>query len=275
MKNLQRYKKSLQELIDKGMELYAAALCEFSSEECPKHMQGYIEEMGWNNPSRQDEIPSFVEEYQLWYSEALAVVCQLLPERQEDFLDYYQEPEARKAITCNNYRISDYLAGREIGSVMGEDTSSLSANIVISSFQQQLAIVKAVPRRLESSLYDIKQLVQADLFDSELEAAEGIMNNGFLHAAGMMAAVVMEKHLAQVCEKHGIEFKKEKRKLTINDFNKSLKDNNVIDTPEWRRNQYLGDLRNLCSHYNEGKEVTKEKVEELIKGVERAIRMIS
>ena len=142
-------------------------------------------------------------------------------------------------------------------------------------FQQQLAIVKAAARRLNSSLHEIKQLVQADLFDSELDAAKELMNSGFLPAAGMMAAVVMEKHLAQVCEKHGIEFEKEKRKLTINDFNNHLKDNSVIDTPEWRRNQYLGDLRNSCAHYNEGKEVTKEEIEELIKGVERAIRMIS
>ena len=41
----------------------------------------------------------------------------------------------------------------------------------IPQFDQQLAILGAVRARFESSLFDIRQLVQADLFDSELDAA--------------------------------------------------------------------------------------------------------
>jgi hypothetical protein len=86
--------------------------------------------------------------------------------------------------------------------------------------------------RFESSLFDIRQLVQADVFDSEL--------------AGAIAGVVLEKHLAQVCRNHNVTVSK--KHPTINDFNGLLKDNNVIETPQWRLIQHLADLRNLCDH---------------------------
>jgi hypothetical protein len=53
--------------------------------------------------------------------------------------------------------------------------------------QQQLAILKAVKARFESSLFDIRQLVQSDLFDSELDAAKELAKHGFARAAGALA----------------------------------------------------------------------------------------
>lgn len=49
----------------------------------------------------------------------------------------------------------------------------LDGLIAQGNFRQQQAILNAVKQRFESSLFDIKQLVQADLFDSELDAAGG------------------------------------------------------------------------------------------------------
>lgn len=283
MNNRQRYKMELEQLVKWGKRLEAAIVYECSLKEIKdigvEDILEHAEKLGWEDGDDEIHIPSFREEYRQWYSEAEAIVRQLLHTHLEDFRRYYQlpNPQDPMKITDRDYRISDYLIGQQVmaHSFYGHRVSVHGNPIVLHLFKQQLSIVKAAAERLDSSLHEIKQLVQADLFDSELDAAKELMNTGFLPAAGMMAAVVMEKHLAQVCEKHGIEFKKEKRKLTINDFNDRLKDNSVIDIPEWRRNQHLGDLRNLCSHYNEGREVTKEEIEELIKGVERAIRMIS
>ena len=134
----------------------------------------------------------------------------------------------------------------------------------IPRFRQQLAIVKAIRDRFESSLFDIKQIVQADLFDSELEAAKALVKHGFFRAGGAIAGVVMEKHLAEVCKNHGIRIRK--RNPVIADFNDALKNANVIDLPQWRSNQYLGDLRNLCDH-NKEKEPSEDEVTDLISGV--------
>lgn len=258
MENLQKYKKDLERLIDRGMQLYVAIWHESSLKEYPESVWKYMDKMSWNEEDRLAEIPSFKEEYQPWYSETLAVVRQLLRERLENFCAFYQGGG-------ENYMLVDYLAGYV-------PRNDLDWRRTVSLFQQQLAIAQAVDRKLTSSLFDIKQLVRADLFDSELDAAKELVDKGFHQAAGVVAGVVMEKHLAQVCENHAIKFGKEK--LTINDFNDGLKENDVIDVPDWRRNQHLGDIRNLCAHHSGEKEVTKEQVEKLIDGVTELIKTL-
>ena len=86
-----------------------------------------------------------------------------------------------------------------------------------------------------------------------------------------MAGVVLEGHLAQVCENHKINVTK--KKTAINDYNQILKDNNVLEIQDWRFIQHLGDLRNLCDH-NKKKDPTKEQVEELVVGVEKILKII-
>ena len=113
--------------------------------------------------------------------------------------------------------------------------------------------------------------MQADLFDSELEAAKALVKHGFLRAAGAVAGVVMEKHLAQVCDNHGIPVRK--KKATIGDFNEALKDAEVVDLPRRRSNQYLGDIRNLCDH-NKDAEPTKEQVNDLVDGVKKITKTL-
>lgn len=140
----------------------------------------------------------------------------------------------------------------------------VNTDAAIPRFNQQLAIVKAVRNRFESSLFDIRQIVQADLFDSELEAAKALVKHGFFRAGGAIAGVVVEKHLAEVCKNHGIGISK--KNPVIADFNDALKNANVIDLPQWRSNQYLGDLRNLCDH-NKEKEPSEDEVTDLINGV--------
>ena len=64
-----------------------------------------------------------------------------------------------------------------------------------------------------------------------------------------------------------------KRNPTIGDFNDSLKNNDVIDVPDWRFIQRLGDLRNLCSH-KKHREPTNDEVAELIDGVDKIVKTV-
>jgi len=124
--------------------------------------------------------------------------------------------------------------------------------------------LKSVKTRFESSLFDIRQLVQADLFDSELEAAKELAKHKFTRAAGALAGVVLERQLAQVCENHGLKITK--KNPSISDLNDILKNADVIDTPQWRFIQHLADIRNICDH-SKTIEPTVEQVDDLINGV--------
>lgn len=141
----------------------------------------------------------------------------------------------------------------------------------IPHFQQQMAILKAAQKRFESSLFEIRQLVQADLFDSEIESARHLLKNKFYRAAGAVAGVVLEKHLLQVCSDHMVKIVK--KHPGINDLNQLRKDSGVIDIPQWRHITLLGDIRNLCDH-NKQKEPTESQVTDLIDGTDKVLKTI-
>ena len=114
-------------------------------------------------------------------------------------------------------------------------------------------------------------MTRADLFDSEMDKASELLKDGFLRSAGVIAGVVLEKHLNQVCLNHNVKIKK--KNPNISDYNDALKKEGVIDVPNWRFIQRLGDLRNLCAH-KKGREPTKDEVNEVIKGVEKVTKTL-
>jgi len=125
--------------------------------------------------------------------------------------------------------------------------------------------------RFESSLFDIRQLVQADLFDSELDAAKELIKHKFTRAAGALAGVVLERHLAQVCDNHDV--KVAKKAPGISDLNNALREVDVIDVPQWRFIQHLADIRNLCDHSKEA-EPTSDQVDDLVTGVMKLVKTL-
>ena len=124
---------------------------------------------------------------------------------------------------------------------------------------------------IQHVLFDIRQLVQADLFDSELDSAKELAKHKFFRASGALAGVVLEKHLRQVCDNHSL--KVTKKNPTISDLNDLLKQSGVIDTPLWRSIQFLGDIRNLCDH-SKASEPTKDQIEDLLDGVTKVTKTL-
>ena len=228
--NLERYKKDLKKLIDKGNMLHIAMQHDCFPDAIKKALGKDADEAIKN-------LPKFNVEYQAWYSESKAVIKQLLPDRLSDFTRHYEKPKPRKELSYENYRIEDYLQG--LNATRGwEKIKVVDLDAAIPHFRQQQAILNAVSSRFESTLFDIRQLVQADLFDSELAAAQELLKNGFIRASGAVAGVVLEKHLSQVADNHSL--KSRKKNPTISDFNDILKKEDVIDTSFMETNTAAG-----------------------------------
>ena len=266
--NIEKYKEDLDKLISRGESL-VNGLTKYND---PKGFDVLVRKSITDKDKADKfiaETPNFISDYQSWYSESIALVRQLLPERLDDFRSHYDKPKTRKTLTYGTYVISDALQGLQRTDYDGTiicDPGSATAHL-----HQQIGMVRAVKGRFESSLFDIKQLLQADLFDNELSASRELLKRGFVRAAGAVAGVVLEQHLSQVCENHKITISK--KNPTIADYNDKLKSDDVIDTPRWRSIQLLGDLRNLCDH-SKDREPTKEEGEELITGVERLTKSL-
>ncbi|MCY4390661.1 MAG: hypothetical protein OXE43_01250 [Chloroflexi bacterium] len=199
-------------------------------------------------------IPDTTRSYQKWYTESSRFIGQVLPERSEEFKEMYSGGSGGT--------IPYYLSCIE----EGESLSKIYSQSVSNRFRTQLHILESAKSVFTSSLFDIRALAQANLFDSELDAANELCRNGFLRAAGVVAAVVLERHLGQVTENHNLPVSKQSP--TLGDFNELLKKEGVVDVPAWRQIQRLGDLRNLCAH-NKEREPTKEEVDELIEGADK------
>lgn len=214
------------------------------------------------------KLPRFATDYDPWYSVAIRVVAQVIPDRLTDFVAQYKS-EKRKAVDFLTYTISDYLLGLK---------TTRGVQVVVDSaaglpkMERQLSILKSAQAVFESSLVDLTEVLQADLFDSELDAAAELGKRGFARAGGAMAGVVLEKHLAHVCDVHALT--RAKKNPTIGDLSQLLKDAGVVDTAKWRFIQHLGDLRNLCDHKKD-REPTKDDVAELVEGVGKVIKTVN
>lgn len=265
--NLDQLKKDLDRLIARGELLSLAMDKEIRGEVFVKQIHAQVgEEEG---TVLIKAIPKFATEYEAWYSESLAVLRQLLSARVANFIGLYEKPKGRKDITNENYVIQDYLRGLSVtqgGNVIVDRSAA------VEQFNQQLAIVKAAKKRFESSLFEMRQLVQADVFDSEIGAARELLKNKFLRAAGAIAGVVLERHLRQVCDDRSITTTK--KNPSIGDLNDLLKDNSVVEVPQWRFISMLGDIRNLCVH-NKNKEPTDTQVTDLINGTDKVLKTVA
>jgi hypothetical protein len=177
--NLARFKQDLERLIELGGNLELA-------------MQRLVDKKGFDALVRAklpkekvdpflEALPQFHKTYEAWYSESLALLRQLLPDRVGNFVSFYEKPKGRKRIEYGNYVVQDFLQGLLV-TFAGE--TKVDSSAALPQYRQQLAILEAAQARFTSSLFEIRQIVQADLFDSEIDSARELLKHKFLRAAG-------------------------------------------------------------------------------------------
>jgi hypothetical protein len=218
------------------------------------------------------DLLTFGAAYQIWYTRAIRVVGALAPDRLKEFVAYYEIDPKRKVVTGTTYRIQDYLAGltpakdRVTGKVPYDHRG-----VTQVAFFSQLAILRAVETRLDDILNDLESRIAAEVQDAGLAAARDLLKIN-ARAAGALAGVVLEDHLQRVARTQGV--KVAKKDPTISDLNDPLKAAEVYDQSTWRKIQYLGDIRNLCSH-KKSIEPTLNQVQELLDGTAWVVANIS
>src|SRR5947209_15539648 len=143
--NLERFKKDLDALIARGEQLHLAIQSECFPEQLKRALS---KETALEAKDVLAKLPVFSDAYQAWYSEAKALIRQLLPDRLEDFVRYYDKPKPRKDISYETYRIEDYLQGLSV--TRGFDKEKVvGPDAAIPHFRQQLSILKSVKKRFE------------------------------------------------------------------------------------------------------------------------------
>lgn len=208
-------------------------------------------------------------QYESWYTKSLAVVQQLIPERLDDFINAYK-CDKRKALDATTYRIYDFLQGIVQKDGYGEESFN-SKGCFDMLLVRQISILHAALENVDSILHDIKGVLKAEMYDSELEAAKELRKNNHIRAAGVLCGVLLEGYFNSVAQRRKIKITK--RNPTISDYNDALKNAGVYDVPKWRLIQRLGDIRNYCGHKKE-REPTNAEVDDLIIGTEKVIKEV-
>lgn len=198
----------------------------------------------------------FVTKYQTWYSRALPIVAQIMPDRYKEFQYLYENPKGASI--------------KEVLVDIRDFTMNIRMEFGLGLFEQQKAILQSLIYRMASSLSNIRGVLQAELFDTELDSAEELLKNGHFRSAGVLAGVTLEGHLAKVCDNHGIQITK--KGPSISDYNEALKDS-ILEVSQWRFIQHLNDLRNKCAHKRTD-EPTKDDAKDLIEGVKKIIKTV-
>ena len=264
MNNLEKYKEDYKRLTELGIALQYGFMYEYRKH--PRFKSFYNELDDEKKECAKKH--AFSTRYQAWYNESLRLIKQLLPERLDDFTFYYSPDKKRKSIDLTNYTISDSLLGITISRNFDKIVEPVDGYTI---YVQQLNILSSLSACFESSLFNIRELLQADIFDSELDGARELHKNGFYRAAGALCGVILEKHFSEVCASHTIKMKS--KAPGISDYNEKLKESGVIDNKTFILIQRLGAIRNLCDH-NKKQEPTKDDIDDLIRGTDKVLHEV-
>ena len=258
--NLERFKDDLEKLLALGKAMKCGLIADHLPEERKRDL----------GPEKMAEVEqlklNFEDNYQRWYSESLALLKQLMPDRLPEFVSLYHGDGKHKKLYRDNYNIQDWLKGLRAFEDRAGNKFFDDIGIVLLNLKTQISILKSIESRFESSLFDVAHLTRVEIYNSELNAARELAERGFLRGAGVIAGVVIEKHLGLVCNSHAVTPRTEHP--TIKDFSDLLKKEKVVETPTWKQIRRLEDLRHLCDQ-SEEREPTKDEVAELIDVTEK------
>jgi len=179
---------------------------------------------------------ALVEQYQQWYAGCLALVEVTMPARRGELTHAY-----RGAVrTIGSGPAMLHSLDRDY--ITFEEQTAIARTIT-----QIKAIVGAAPYYLEGRLHDIELKVAQAYVGDQLGEAQVLLCARHVRSAGAVAGVLLERHLKLLCDRRQppIAYPRAAAIAKLNDL---LRDEGVYDTAQWRRVQWMGDIRNSCDH---------------------------
>ncbi len=111
-------------------------------------------------------------------------------------------------------------------------------------------------------LTSIKNLIQADVFDSELEQAEELLSSGYKLASAVISGVVLETALRDLCSRESLPIGK------LDKMNADLAKAGIYNKLQQKRITALADIRNSAAH-GKPEEFTEGDVTNMIRDIEQ------
>lgn len=145
--------------------------------------------------------------------------------------------------------------------IAAEKAPGMATNYEI--LKQLRAVFLAVKEDFEGGyLNSLRNLVQAEVFSSELEQAEELFDRGYATAAAVIAGVVLETSLRDLCSINGIEHG------SMNKMNDDLAKAGAYNANQKKQIASLSAIRNSAAH-GKPEEFTKDQVRGMIDDVQR------
>jgi len=145
--------------------------------------------------------------------------------------------------------------------VEAEKPRSLESNV--ERLNRMRAVFLAAKEDFEGGyLNSLRNLVQAEVFTSELEQAEELLKSGYATAAAVIAGVVLETTLRDLCTAREIPHGK------LDKMNADLAKDGAYNTTQQKRITALAGIRNSAAH-GKPEEFTPADVKGMIEDVER------
>lgn len=131
-----------------------------------------------------------------------------------------------------------------------------------SIYKRVRSVFRAAKEDFEGGyLCSVKSLVQAEVFNSELEQATELLSKGYKLAAAVIAGVVLETGIREICDRHSITH------AILDKMNSDLAQKGVYNKLQQKRITALADIRNSAAH-GKPEEFSDEDVSAMIRDVE-------
>jgi hypothetical protein len=151
------------------------------------------------------------------------------------------------------------------GLIESETPTMMESNLSI--LKRLRAVVAAAKEDYEGGyLNKLKNLIQAEVFDTELEQASELLASGYVGAAAVVAGVVLETGLRQMCLDNNLPVGK------LDKMNADLAKAGVYSRLVQKQVTALADIRNSAAH-GKPDEFKKEDVSAMVRDVPRILTM--
>ncbi len=250
--------KQLDDLIAQGRAIYMAGIVQHKKD----FFIGYNEEIQEQAKNAVKSIKNYRGAYHAWYNDACNLVSIFIPKRLEEFEKLYTGNKAIK----NEGDLNPLTAGifHHIRGSFAKTDDELEEffQAFMSNFIVQVQILEAIEKNIDNDFFRLETDIRRGVYESEIDIAEDLQENGYLRVAGAIAGIVVEVHLKQVVMNRKLLLNRDKPK--ISDYTNVLKSAGRCDKPLPRLIEGCNKIRNKCVHPDKG-EPTDDEISIIIR----------